>query len=82
MNLIEKLRRNAERVDAYIMKLLEGEPEILYEASRYLLKAGGKRLRPYLVLRAVNSSEETSRKRSPSQQLWRCSTTSPSSTTT
>ena len=52
MNLIEKLKRNAERVDAYIMKLLEGEPEILYEASRYLLEAGGKRLRPYLVLKS------------------------------
>jgi geranylgeranyl diphosphate synthase type I len=52
MSLVEKLRRNAERIDTYIMGLLEGEPPILYEASRHLLKAGGKRLRPYLVVKS------------------------------
>jgi geranylgeranyl diphosphate synthase type I len=35
------------------------EPEELYEASRYLLKAGGKRLRPTILLLAAESLADT-----------------------
>lgn len=48
-----KLKANAERVERVIEELLEPrKPEVLYEASKHLFAAGGKRLRPYLVLKA------------------------------
>jgi geranylgeranyl diphosphate synthase type I len=30
---------------------LKGEPELLYSAARHIIEAGGKRLRPYVVLK-------------------------------
>jgi geranylgeranyl diphosphate synthase type I len=48
-----KLNENAVRVDAFIDKVLKPRrPEILYEASRHLVMAGGKRLRPYLTVKS------------------------------
>ncbi len=51
---MKKLLAYAESVrkdiDDLIFKLLEGQPRDLYEASMHLLKAGGKRLRPVLLL--------------------------------
>jgi len=48
-----KLTENAVRVDAFINELLKPRrPEILYEASRHLVMAGGKRLRPYLTVKS------------------------------
>jgi geranylgeranyl diphosphate synthase type I len=48
-----KLKANAEKVEGFINELLEPrKPENLYEASKHLFAAGGKRLRPYLVLKA------------------------------
>ncbi|MDP6458755.1 MAG: polyprenyl synthetase family protein [Candidatus Bathyarchaeota archaeon] len=44
---------SALKVDDYIFNLLEDrKPVVLYEASRHLFHAGGKRLRPYLVLKS------------------------------
>ena len=52
-SVTQKLKANAENVEDFIYGLLEPrEPEVLYEASRHLLAAGGKRLRPYLVMKA------------------------------
>jgi geranylgeranyl diphosphate synthase type I len=49
----EKLRANATRVDRFIEDLLEPrKPEALYEASKHIIAAGGKRLRPYLVVKS------------------------------
>ena len=49
----EKLKSNALKVDRYIDGALEvRQPEELYVASRHLIMAGGKRLRPYLVIKA------------------------------
>ncbi|MCX6642645.1 MAG: polyprenyl synthetase family protein [Candidatus Bathyarchaeota archaeon] len=48
-----KLNENAVRVDAFIDELLKPRrPEVLYEASRHLVMAGGKRLRPYLTVKS------------------------------
>jgi geranylgeranyl diphosphate synthase type I len=41
--------------DAIDEDLPPAEPAELYEASRYLLKAGGKRLRPTILLLAAES---------------------------
>jgi geranylgeranyl diphosphate synthase type I len=49
----KKLRDYAVKVDEFIEKILAGDqPLALYEASRYLIRTGGKRLRPYLVAKA------------------------------
>ncbi len=52
-SISEKLIASASKVDAYIFSLLEDrKPKVLYEASRHIFHAGGKRLRPYLVLKS------------------------------
>lgn len=49
----EKLIDSAARVEAYIEGILEPRrPEVLYDAARHLILAGGKRLRPYLTLKS------------------------------
>lgn len=51
-----KLVENAEKVDEFIMEALKPrEPKVLYEASHHLIKAGGKRLRPYLTVKACEA---------------------------
>ena len=59
--LVEYIKRIKPMVDDYIAKLLEGEPERLYEAAKHLPLKGGKRLRPallMLVARALGGKEE------------------------
>ncbi|GAF90966.1 unnamed protein product, partial [marine sediment metagenome] len=52
-SVTQKLKANAEKVEDFIEELLEPRnPEVLYEASKHLIAAGGKRLRPYLVMKA------------------------------
>jgi geranylgeranyl diphosphate synthase type I len=52
----KKLVKNAEPVDAFIENILTSRtPESLYEASRYLISAGGKRLRPYLTVKSCEA---------------------------
>jgi len=54
--LMYKLTSNAAKVDAYIDSVLKPrKPETLYEASRYLIFAGGKRLRPFLVVKSCEA---------------------------
>lgn len=51
-SVTQKLKVNAEKVEDFIDEILEPrKPEILYEASRHLITAGGKWLRPYLVMK-------------------------------
>ncbi len=51
-----KLVKNAEPVNEFIAYILTSRtPESLYEASRYLISAGGKRLRPYLTVKACEA---------------------------
>ena len=52
----KKLVKNAEPVNEFISNILTSRnPESLYEASRYLISAGGKRLRPYLTVKACEA---------------------------
>jgi len=57
MGVIEELSEITEKVSPAILEVLELErdPRTLYEASRHLIDAGGKRLRPFLVIRACES---------------------------
>ena len=52
----KKLVQNAEPVNEFIASILTSRtPEVLYEASRHLISAGGKRLRPYLTVKACEA---------------------------
>ncbi len=43
---------NAKKIDAFLLSRLKGKPVDLYKAASYLIEHGGKRLRPYLVLKS------------------------------
>jgi len=48
-----KLKQSATKVDSFIDELLKPRrPKVLYDAATHIIKAGGKRLRPYLVLKS------------------------------
>ena len=52
MSLIEQLEASASQVNDYIYSLLRGKPKVLYDASSHLIRTGGKRLRPFLVMKS------------------------------
>ena len=49
MNSIEK---NAKIVNLYLVSKLKGNPHDLYSAASHLIVSGGKRLRPYMVMKS------------------------------
>ena len=52
----KKLVESAKLVDLFIDEILTPRrPEVLYDASRHLVLAGGKRLRPFLTLKACEA---------------------------
>lgn len=51
---LEDVVKNTRKVDAFLLSRLKGEPSDLYSAARYLIEHGGKRLRPYLVLKSCD----------------------------
>ncbi|RLI32114.1 polyprenyl synthetase family protein [Candidatus Bathyarchaeota archaeon] len=54
-SITEKLRESARLVDEYMDQVLRvRRPEALYRAARHLIEAGGKRLRPFLLLKACS----------------------------
>jgi len=52
--LSSQLAETAEKVNNFLAQVvdLESEPTLLYRAARHIIDAGGKRLRPYLVLKS------------------------------
>ena len=52
MNTSQSIKKNASFVNKFLRKELKGEPKQLYDAAAYLIIHGGKRLRPYLVLKS------------------------------
>ena len=62
-NLSSQIAESAEKVNKFIKEVVdkENEPKVLYQASRHIIDAGGKRLRPFLVLKScklVGGNEE------------------------
>lgn len=56
MMLIDEIKKRSVHVDAAINELLPvAHPEELYKASRYLVDAGGKRLRPAVLILAAEA---------------------------
>ncbi len=52
-------------IDDFMMKLLEGEPQKLYDAAKHLPSKGGKRLRPALVMLVAKALGADERKALP-----------------
>ena len=52
MNPSESIKKNATFVNKFLKKELKGDPKQLYDAAAHLIIHGGKRLRPYLVLKS------------------------------
>jgi geranylgeranyl diphosphate synthase type I len=51
-----KLVESAKPVDSFIDEILRPRrPEVLYDASRHLVMAGGKRLRPFLTIKSCEA---------------------------
>lgn len=46
------LKKNADYVNRFLKLKIRGNPSELYEAASHLIESGGKRLRPYLVLKS------------------------------
>ena len=58
--LEENLEKNADRIDKVINRYFGDVPGDLYQASAHLLLAGGKRLRPAVVILAADAVENGS----------------------
>jgi len=48
--ILEYASKISSYVDEYIYSLVKGEPQTIYEAALHYIKAGGKRLRPLVVV--------------------------------
>ncbi|HEY7733359.1 MAG TPA: polyprenyl synthetase family protein [Nitrososphaera sp.] len=47
-----ELESYASTVNEYILSCLDGKPKELYQASSHLIRTGGKRLRPFMVIKS------------------------------
>ncbi|MGQ9468269.1 MAG: polyprenyl synthetase family protein [Nitrososphaerales archaeon] len=65
LKLIEQLEVVASQVNDYIYSLLEGKPKVLYDASSHLIRTGGKRLRPFLVIKSFELFDKNLKKAIP-----------------
>jgi geranylgeranyl diphosphate synthase type I len=52
MKVSDSIKKNAALVNKFLRKELKGSPKQLYDASAYLIIHGGKRLRPFMVLKS------------------------------
>ena len=48
----KNLKKNTRDVNKFLQRELSGEPKQLYVAASHLISSGGKRLRPYMVLKS------------------------------
>jgi len=52
MNKTKQMEQNAKIVNKYLNSKLKGNPKKLYDAAGHLIVNGGKRLRPYMVIKS------------------------------
>ena len=52
MKKTKQIEKNATIVNKYLNSKLKGNPKKLYDAAAHLIVHGGKRLRPYMVIRS------------------------------
>ena len=52
MKQSNQIEKNAKIVNKYLNSKLKGNPKKLYDAAEHLISHGGKRLRPYMVMKS------------------------------
>jgi geranylgeranyl diphosphate synthase type I len=52
MKVSDSIKKNAKFVNKFLRKELKGNPKQLYDASAHLIIHGGKRLRPFMVVKS------------------------------
>ena len=52
MKKTKQIEKNAKTVNKYLISKLKGNPKKLYDAAGHLIVNGGKRLRPYMVIKS------------------------------
>ncbi len=52
MKKTKQIEQNAKTINKYLNSKLKGNPKKLYDAAGHLIVNGGKRLRPYMVIRS------------------------------
>ena len=52
MKKINPIEKNAKTINKYLKTKLKGNPKMLYDAAGHLIVNGGKRLRPYMVIKS------------------------------
>ncbi|GKS67150.1 serralysin [Nitrosarchaeum sp.] len=52
MKKTKTIEKNAKIVNKYLISKIKGNPKILYDAASHLIIHGGKRLRPYMVIKS------------------------------
>ena len=52
MKKTKQMKKNVKIVNKYLNSKLKGSPKKLYDAAEHLIVHGGKRLRPYMVIRS------------------------------
>lgn len=52
MKNTKSIEKNAEKINRYIISKIKGDPKILYDAAGHLIVNGGKRLRPFMVVKS------------------------------
>jgi geranylgeranyl diphosphate synthase type I len=62
---IERLAKTVSTIDSFLSSRLSGEPKDLYQAASYLIDHGGKRLRPYMVIKSCQILGGTARQARP-----------------
>ena len=48
----KKIEKNAIVVNKYLKSKIKGNPKKLYDAAEHLIVNGGKRLRPFMVIKS------------------------------
>lgn len=48
----KQIEKNAQQINRYLVSKLNGNPTQLYKAASHLIVNGGKRLRPYMVMKS------------------------------
>jgi geranylgeranyl diphosphate synthase type I len=59
LDIDEEIESTAAEMDKYILARLRGTPTELYSASAHYINSGGKRLRPFMVVKACEMFEGT-----------------------
>src|SRR6478609_515795 len=61
----DELESNASEIKEFILSILEGEPKDLYQASAHYIISGGKRLRPFMVVKSCEMFGGSSKRALP-----------------